>query len=84
MKFTVIILLISFSALAQMPKMPKMPKVMPGLKDVSKQVMEACKEDQSKIKGCEAYTDLSKLKVCLMENKEKLSSKCKQALQLVK
>jgi hypothetical protein len=81
MKFTVIILLISFSALAQMPKMPK---VMPGLKDVSKQVMEACKEDQSKIKGCEAYTDLSKLKVCLMENKEKLSSKCKQALQLVK
>lgn len=81
MKFAVITLLISFSAIAQMPKMPK---GMGDLKDVSKQVMEACKEDQSKIKGCEAYTDLSKLKVCLMENKDKLSSKCKQALQLVK
>lgn len=60
---------------------------MPGMaqiKDISKQAMEACKDDKSKIKGCESYTEMTKLKVCLMANKEKLSDKCKTALKLVK
>ncbi|MCM2350493.1 MAG: hypothetical protein NDI69_10765 [Bacteriovoracaceae bacterium] len=79
MKFLVLGMLISVSAFAQFPNIPV---DMSALKDISKQVLEACKEDKSKIKGCESYTELSKLKVCLLENKEKLSSKCKNSLKL--
>ncbi len=75
MKFFLVF--ISFSAFAQMPNMA-------AVKDMSKQVLEACKEDKSKIKGCESYTEVTKLKVCLMANKEKLSEKCKMSLKLVK
>lgn len=81
MKLLVLSMLISVPTFAQFPKMPI---DMSNLKDISKKVLEACKEDKSKIKGCESYTELSKLKVCLLENKEKLSSKCKNSLKLVK
>ena len=77
MKFSAVLFLVSFSAFAQMPKMEM-------VKDLSKQVLEACKEDKSKIKGCDSYTELAPLKVCLMANKDKLSSKCKASLKLVK
>lgn len=80
MKFMIIALLVSFSALAQMPKMPTAAAV----KDLSKQVLEACKEDKSKVSGCESYTELTKLKACLMVNESKLSDKCKNSLKLVK
>lgn len=80
MKFVVVAVLFSFSAFAQMPKMPSVD----GMKDLSKQVFAACKEDQSKISGCESYTELAPLKTCLMKNKEKLSEKCKNSLKLVK
>lgn len=76
MKFALIVLFTA-SAFAQMPGMAK-------IKDLSKKVLEACKEDKSKIKGCESYTEISKLKVCLMANKEQLSEKCKTSLKLVK
>jgi hypothetical protein len=72
-----LIVLFTTSAFAQMPGMAQ-------VKDLSKQVLEACKEDKSKVKGCESYTDMTKLKVCLMANKEKLSDKCKTSLKLVK
>ncbi len=77
MKISAALILVSFSAFAQMPKMD-------AIKDMSKQVLDACKEDKSKIKGCESYTELSPLKTCLMANKEKLSDKCKSSLKLVK
>ena len=77
MKTTIAILLFSSSAFAQIPGMA-------AIKDVSKQVLEACKEDKSKIKGCESYTELPKLKACLMTNKDQLSEKCKASLKLVK
>ena len=73
----VTVLFTAGSALAQMPKLDAM-------KDLSKQVLEACKEDKSKIKGCDSYTELSALKTCLMANKDKLSDKCKASLKLVK
>lgn len=76
MKFVIAMFFVT-SAFAQMPKME-------ALKDMSKQVLEACKEDKSKIKGCESYTELAPLKTCLMANKEKLSDKCKASLKLVK
>ncbi len=77
MKILAAFALVSFSAFAQMPKMD-------AIKDMGKQVMDACKEDKSKIKGCESYTELAPLKTCLMANKEKLSEKCKASLKLVK
>ncbi len=81
MKFIIIAaILASFSALAQFPKMPNIP----GVKDLTKKVLEACKEDKSKVSGCESYTELTKLKACLMENESKLSDKCKASLKLVK
>lgn len=70
-------LVVSLPALAQMPKLG-------AFKEMSKQVLEACKEDKSKIKGCESYTELAPLKTCLEANKEKLSDKCKLSLKLVK
>ncbi len=77
MKIFIVLTMISFSAFAQMPKMDM-------IKDMSKKVLEACKEDKSKIKGCESYTELAPLKTCLMANKEKLSDNCKSSLKLVK
>lgn len=76
MKF-LIISLISLPVFAQMPDMAK-------LKEMSKPVLEACKEDKSRIKGCESYTEMAKLKACLLANKEQLSEKCKASLKLVK
>jgi hypothetical protein len=80
MKFLFAAMLLSGSALAQMPKMPSTS----DLTDMSKKVMAACKEDKSKISGCESYTELSPLKACLMKNHEKLSETCKNTLKLVK
>lgn len=80
MRFIIIAIFASFSALAQLPKMPGVS----GVKDISKQVLEACKEDKSKVSGCESYTELTKLKACLMTNESKLSEKCKSSLKLVK
>ncbi len=77
MKIFMMLTLVSSSAFAQMPKMD-------AIKDMSKQVLEACKEDKSKIKGCDSYTELAPLKTCLMANKDKLSDKCKASLKLVK
>ncbi len=77
MKFFILSIFLSFSALAQLPSMD-------SLKDLSKQVLQACEKDKANIKGCESYTEVSKLKVCLMANKEKLSDKCKASLKLVK
>lgn len=69
--------LFAVPALAQLPDMAK-------LKEMSKPILEACKEDKSKIKGCESYTEMAKLKTCLLANKEQLSDKCKASLKLVK
>ncbi|HXH74693.1 MAG TPA: hypothetical protein VNJ08_06990 [Bacteriovoracaceae bacterium] len=80
MKFIALAISLSFSAFAQFPKMPSVS----GIKDISKQVLEACKEDKSKISGCESYTELTKLKACLMTNESKLSPGCKSSLMLVK
>ncbi len=77
MKYLALTVLFTFPAFAQMPSMG-------ALKDMSKQVLEACKDDKSKIKGCESYTDVSKLKTCLMANEKQLSDKCKASLKLVK
>lgn len=79
--FVLLSLTFSFTALAQMPKMADI--VSKG-KDLSAKVMAACKEDKSKIKGCDSYTELAPLKECLMKNKEALSPGCKQSLSLVK
>lgn len=80
MKLAVLFVLSSLSAFAQLPQMPSTAMI----KDLSKQVLEACKEDKSKISGCESYTELAKLKVCLMANEAKLSEKCRASLKLVK
>lgn len=80
MKILIIAILVSLPAFAQLPKMPTMDSV----KDLSKQVLEACKEDKSKVKGCESYTELTKLKACLMTNEAALSDKCKSSLKFVK
>ncbi|GEM_PF-1752865 len=81
MKMMLLLSFVSFSALAQFPKMPES---FADVKDLSKQVMDSCKDDKSKIKGCESYTEFAPLKTCLLENKEKLSAKCKTSLMLVK
>jgi hypothetical protein len=75
MKYIVFAMLISLPALAQIPGV---------VKDFAKQAMEACKDDKSKISGCESYTEIKPLKECLMKNTEKLSTRCKMALKLVK
>lgn len=80
MKIMIVALFASLTAFGQMPKMPDAAAV----KDLSKQVFEACKEDKSKISGCESYTEVTKLKACLMTNESKLSKKCKASLKLVK
>ncbi|MFL5783567.1 MAG: hypothetical protein ACJ76H_03085 [Bacteriovoracaceae bacterium] len=77
MKYLAFFIILSTSAFAQLPDMSK-------LKDMSKQVLDACKDDKSKIHGCESYTEMGKLKTCLLANKEKLSDKCKTSLKLVK
>lgn len=77
MKYFVLMFAVSLTAFAQLPKLD-------AVKVMSKKVLEACKEDKSKIKGCESYTELAPLKTCLMANKEKLSDKCKSSLKLVK
>lgn len=77
MKIFVMTVLFSSFASAQLPGLD-------AIKDFSKKAFEACKNDKSKIKGCESYTEMGPLKTCLMANKEKLSSKCKTALKLVK
>jgi len=81
MKILLLSLVLSFSALAQMPKMADL-----GIKskELTAKVMAACKDDKSKIKGCESYTELAPLKECLMKNKEALSPGCKESLSLVK
>jgi hypothetical protein len=80
MKFLIPVMFFSCAAFAQMPKMPSTS----DLKDISKKALEACKEDKSKISGCESYTDVKELKTCLMKNEAKLSPKCKDSLKLVK
>jgi hypothetical protein len=80
MKFLIPVLFFSFTAFSQMPKMPSTSDLM----DISKKALEACKEDKSKVSGCESYTDVKLLKTCLMKNEEKLSKKCKDSLKLVK
>lgn len=80
MKFILIAIFMTLSSFAQLPKMPGLP----GLQELSKQVLEACKDDKSKISGCESYTEISKLKACLMANEAKLSPKCKSSLKIVK
>lgn len=80
MKIILFTLFVSLPVLAQIPKLPTMASI----KDLSKQVLEACKEDKSKISGCESYTEFTKLKACLMTNESKISGKCKSSLKLVK
>lgn len=80
MKFLFAAILFSGASLAQMPKMPSMS----DLSDLSKKVMAACKDDKSKISGCDSYTELAPLKACLMTNKDKLSDTCKNSLKFVK
>lgn len=79
MKIAVLFTLLSVSTWAQMPKLND---VVSTLKEASKPIMEACKEDKSNIKACESYTDVNLLKVCLIQNKDRLSDKCKTALKL--
>lgn len=74
-KYLVFTVLISLPAFAQFPA---------AIQSFAKQAMEACKDDKSKIKGCESYTKMKPLKECLMKNAEKLSTECKIALKLVK
>lgn len=81
MKFLMLTLILSASVLAQMPKLDDIARK--GNVLMSK-VMAACKDDRSKIKGCDSYTELQPLKNCLMMNKEALSPGCKQSLSLVK
>ncbi len=78
-----VILFVSFMSLSSYAQLPKMPSL-PGIQELSKQVLEACKEDKSKITGCESYTEIPKLKACLMANEAKLSPKCKASLKIVK
>lgn len=73
MKWFVLCFAISMPVFAQLPDM----------KSLTKQVMEACKEDKSKVEGCDSYTELKPLKECLMKNEKKLSEKCKTSLKLV-
>lgn len=80
MKIAIISLFVSYASLAQMPKLPTTA----ALKDFSKQVVEACKEDKSKIVSCKSYTEINELKACLMLNESKLSEKCKSSLKLLK
>jgi hypothetical protein len=80
MKFILVAIFMTLSSFAQLPKLPGLP----GIQELSKQVLEACKEDKSKISGCESYTEISKLKECLMANEAKLSPKCKASLKVIK
>lgn len=74
MKLLIAAALLSFSAFAQMPNMT----------DLSKKVMSACKDDKSKVSGCDSYTEVKALKECLMKNESKLSDTCKNSLKMVK
>lgn len=80
MKFIFVAIFMTLPSFAQLPKMPGLP----GIQELSKQVLEACKEDKSKISACESYTEISKLKACLLANEAKLSPKCKASLKVVK
>lgn len=81
MKLMILTLILSVPAFAQMPKLDDLAR---KGSDLTSKVMAACKDDRSKIKGCDSYTELQPLKNCLMKNKEALSSGCKQSLSLVK
>ena len=81
MKFAFLCLFFSWSVFAQMPSVSD---VTSKGKDLAAKVMAACKEDKSKVKGCESYTEIVPLKTCLMKNKESLSPGCKHSLSLVK
>jgi hypothetical protein len=78
MKFLILATFISLPVFSQLPKVPG------TMKDYSKEAMNSCKDDKSKVKGCENYTDIKLLKECLMKNEAQLSEKCKTALKLVK
>ena len=80
MKFILIMILASLNASAQLPKLPGLSDI----KDLSKQVLEACKDDKSKVSGCESYTEVAKLKACLIQNESKLSLRCKSSLKFIK
>lgn len=70
-----------FSVVISLPIFAQFPG---AAQSFAKQAMKACKDDKSKITGCESYTEMKPLKECLMKNAEKLSPKCKSALKLVK
>lgn len=74
MKYLVVAVFISLPVFAQIPV---------AVQSFAKQAMEACKDDKSKVTGCESYTEIKPLKECLMKNAEKLSTKCKTALKLI-
>ncbi len=78
------LLLTIFFANSSWAQLPSIDGALAKAKDFSKEAIDACKDDKSKIKSCESYTEIGKLKPCLMENKEKLSPKCKLALKLAK
>jgi hypothetical protein len=80
MKFLILAIFLTLPAFAQMPKMPSSA----DLTNLSKEVMASCNEDKSKVSGCESYTEVTKLKACLMKNESQLSEKCKKSLKLVK
>jgi hypothetical protein len=81
MKYLILSFFIALSAVAQVPGLDG---ILAKAKDFGKDALAACKDDKSKIKACESYTEFAKLKPCLLENKEKLSDKCKLALKLAK
>lgn len=81
MKFLFFTVVLSLPAFAQLPKLPTSTD---AVKDYAKAAMDACKEDKSKIKGCESYTEIKPLKECLMKNESQLSEKCKTSLKMVK
>lgn len=78
MKYLMLATFVSFPVFAQMPQIPG------AVKDYASKAMDACKEDKSKIKGCDSYTEIKPLKECLMKNEAQLSDKCKTALKMVK
>lgn len=80
MKYLLVLTMLSTPVFAL--KIPKMNDVFS--KEMAKKVMDACKEDKSKLSGCESYTEFSPLKECLMKNKDALSATCKNALTLSK
>lgn len=79
-----LIFLIAFLPLSVFAQMPTLPTSSEAMKNYAKYAMEACKEDKSKIEGCESYSEIKPLKECLMKNESQLSDQCKTSLKLVK